>query len=1126
MTRCTPWPLTLLLALAWAPAAPAQPLPAKEDGPALGARAAALSRQAVQLYQQGRLEEAVLRAREALPLYRRLYPPESYPQGHPALANGLNNLGTLLRAQGDLAGAEPLFREALAIRRKLYPQGDAPLANSLNNLASLLRDRGDLAGAEPLYREALAMFRTLYPPERFPGGRPELAASLNNLGSLVQARGELARAEPLVREALAMSRRLYPAEQFPTGHPTLAVSLSSLGMLLRARGDLAQAEPLLQDTLAMRQKLYPPERFPNGHPAVATSLNNLGALYQDRGELARAEPYYRDALAMRRKLYPPGRYPDGHPHLAGSLNNLGILLHARGELARAEPYYRDALDMRQKLYPPGRFPRGHPELAQSLNSLGTLLQHGGELARATPLLQDALAMRRKLYPPEHFPEGHPDLARSLNNVGTLLWARGDLAGAESYYREALAMRRKLYPAERFPAGHGDLAVSLANLGILLHDRGEVAAAESLLQGALAMYRTLYPPERFPAGHPDLELGMVNLGYALQARGEAARAEPLCREALAMQQRLADLFVGAAAEAEALNYLAALPRTRDAYLSVTRLLPDRHAASYAALWDGKAAVARLLARRRQALLLTADPAARELGRRLLETRRELARLLLAPALPGEQARRARELTARKEDLEKQLAHRLPAFAALQARDRLRPEDLAKHLPAGTAFVDVLRYFRMEPDPHGAGPHGRRWTACYVAFVLAAGQPARRVELGEAAPPEAALRAWRRELAEDIRKQGTRESGSSEIPSPEAVLRKRLWEPLARQLPAGTHVLYLAPDGPLTGLPWAALPGARPGTVLLDDYTFALVPYGRFLAEQLLAGEKRQPPEKGTVLAVGAVDYDRTAVPPAREAPAGLRAGPKVRWPALPATARELDRLVQLADKRAVRQRRGSAAGTVQVLADLPGARWAHLATHGFFADEKVRSVLHLDEQAFERSRRGEKVGVGARSPLALSGLVLAGANVPARDSEQEGGAILAAEAIAGLDLDNLELAVLSACDTGLGEVAGGEGVFGLQRAFHIAGCKNVVASLWQVDDEAAAALMALFYHHLWAQKLPPIEALRQAQLTLYRHPDRIPALARERGPDFDRVARRPAAASSRARAPARLWAGFALSGAGR
>src|SRR5262249_28178671 len=141
----------------------------------------------------------------------------------------------------------------------------------------------------------------------------------------------------------------------------------------------------------------------------------------------------------------------------------------------------------------------------------------------------------------------------------------------------------------------------------------------------------------------------------------------------------------------------------------------------------------------------------------------------------------------------------------------------------------------------------------------------------------------------------------------------------------------------------------------------------------------------------------------------------------------------------------------------------------------------------------------------------------------------AEAVVGLNLTGLDLAVLSACETGLGEVAGGEGVYGLQRAFHLAGARDVVASLWRVDDEATAALMAVFYRNLWVEKKPPREALRQAQLHLYRHPGQIAGLARRRGVDFTEkelpaVTVKPGDKDNRAATA--LWAAFVLSGAGR
>ncbi|HEV3146767.1 MAG TPA: CHAT domain-containing protein, partial [Gemmataceae bacterium] len=127
----------------------------------------------------------------------------------------------------------------------------------------------------------------------------------------------------------------------------------------------------------------------------------------------------------------------------------------------------------------------------------------------------------------------------------------------------------------------------------------------------------------------------------------------------------------------------------------------------------------------------------------------------------------------------------------------------------------------------------------------------------------------------------------------------------------------------------------------------------------------------------------------------------------------------------------------------------------------------------------------------------------------------------------------ACETGLGDYTGGEGVQGLQRAFHLAGCPNAVASLWNVNDSATAALMAKFYHEMWVNNKPPIEALREAQLTIYHHPELIAELAGERGaPNQKRVLElspeelAPAKPQAAKWADTKLWAAFVLSGLGK
>jgi CHAT domain-containing protein/tetratricopeptide (TPR) repeat protein len=1013
------------------------------------------------------------------------------------------------------------------------PIEDADDRKALEARAALLDRRlgasfqqGRLTDALSLAEQVLSLRRKLYPKQEYPAGHPDLALSLNNLGAVLKTLGHAARAEALLHEALAMNRKLYPPERFANGHRVLATNLTNLGSLLRDQGELDAAEPYLRHALVMYQKLYPKERFADGHSGLATGLNNLAMLLQAQGDMAGAEPLLRDALTMRRKLYPKQRYPDGHPELAYSLNNLGMLLLARGELTAAEPVLRASLEMRQALFPKTRFPAGHPDLARSLNNLGFLLQSRRELDAAEPFYRDALAMRRAIFPKERYPAGHPELASSQNNLGSLLTELGQFAAAEPYYRECLGQRRSLFPKERFPDGSVELASSLNNLGMLLRSRGQLDAAEPHMRAALKMCRKLYPEDRFPAGHSHLALSLVNLGTLLLARGDAAAAELCCREALAMRQSQLDMLLTGAAEAEALNYLAQLPLAQDAYLTATRARRDAGSDVYSWVWQGRGVLARWLGRRRLATQAAAEPETRALANRLAQKRQALAALFVAhgPPTPA-QVQRLRTLSDEKEELEKALARALPAFARQQQSARTSPDDLRRRLPEGVVYLDLVRYVRFEFDPRRPGRDGERQTPSYVAFVLCPGREVARVELGPAAPIDAAVTAWRAALTGAREKAAVpkplRDSGKER---PEIALRRLVWAPLAKHLPPGTRSVYLAPDGALSQLPWAALPGSKPATVLLEEVALAVVPHGQLLLEALeqsarrgspRASRGRQSPEEGTLLVVGAVDYDRVA-----------RKDGKPPWGALPGTAQELARIRDLAGQRRVQSRQGAEASTTRLLAELPRARWVHLATHGFFADGHVRSVLHMEEKDYARGWQGERVGVGARSPLVLSGLVLAGANRPAGAAPGEDGGIVTAEAIAALDLDGLDLAVLSACETGLGEVAGGEGVFGLQRAFHVAGCKNVVASLWKVDDEATAALMGLFYHKLWQERLPPLEALRQAQLTLYRAPERVARLARARGPDFAKEAELPAGPHQEGRAPARLWAAFVLSGTGQ
>lgn len=378
---------------------------------------------------------------------------------------------------------------------------------------------------------------------------------------------------------------------------------------------------------------------------------------------------------------------------------------------------------------------------------------------------------------------------------------------------------------------------------------------------------------------------------------------------------------------------------------------------------------------------------------------------------------------------------------------------------------------------------------------------------------AVHAWREAIEQGSQAMAARQ-----------YLREKLWEPVERLLADGTHRVYLVPDGPLCQLPWCALPGRRTQTRLLDDYALALLPYAAYMADRI-SGQR--PPlaarAYGRFLLVGAVDYDRRPLPSNGQFATPQPDPGSVRWPALPYTATELDAIASLLPDVPTVRLMGARATSENVLAELARANWAHLATHGFFADTSEH-IVQADAAVADRLRFAQ------RDPLVLSGLVLAGANLgPAQNllglPLDESG-LITARTIAERPLSHVDMVVLSACQTAAGRAVG-DGTVGLQRAFHLAGAENVVATLWRVDDRTTALLMRLFYSYVFHDGLPPIEALRRAQRVFRSTPEQVTALAMLRGPDFTQAVRHISEAPrhSDTEPAERLWAGLVLSGPG-
>jgi hypothetical protein len=419
------------------------------------------------------------------------------------------------------------------------------------------------------------------------------------------------------------------------------------------------------------------------------------------------------------------------------------------------------------------------------------------------------------------------------------------------------------------------------------------------------------------------------------------------------------------------------------------------------------------------------------------------------------------SARKEALEAELALRIPEMSFERTLRSATAEAIAGKLPAGSALIEIVRFpLRLHFDIGNSLPPARHH---YVALVLRAGaaDAVDLVRLGEAAEIDATIAAFLTALAGERAVSGARTpsatSGVEPLSDPldlrpddplvalGADLRARLLDRLAPAL-GGCRRLFIAPDGALCRLPFEVLPMGD-GRHVLDEYRISYLVSGRDLLRFGRAPEGEPGPS--VVIAAPAYGAKKEAASGGLDARLSrLAAFPPLPWAALEGQS--------VAARLGVTPWMGEDATEGRVKA-LRSPRILHFATHGFFLEG------------------GEKDG----SPLLRSGLALAEANTwlgrrPPPGSED---GILNGEDVASMDLRETRLVVLSACKTGLGDIAVGEGVLGLRRAFVVAGARALVMALWSVPDDVTQRLMDAFYRRL--PTLGPSEALREAQMEVQR-----------------------------------------------
>jgi CHAT domain-containing protein/Tfp pilus assembly protein PilF len=867
--------------------------------------------------------------------------------------------------------------------------------------------------------------------------------------------------EPFAQRTQTLCRPIPGESVMGNSQIDLAASLNRQANHYADQALYSRAEPLYLRELAILEEVLGPK-----HPGVAAALTHLANLYNTQGFYARAEPLYQNALATLEET----RGPE-HPDVAVLLNNLALIYKAQGAYTRAEPLYERALAIDELA-----LGRDHPDTAQTLNNLANLLSAQGLYARAEPLYERALSIQELV-----LGDDHPDLAQTLNNLANLLNARGLYARAEPLYERALDIAEAAL-GERHPG----VAPLLNNLANLYRAQGMYAYAGPLYERALAIEEKALGKD-----HPSLALSLNNLAMFRLVQGRSAEALRLFTRALSVSEQRLRHEALYFSEARLTHFLQHLRTDEERLYSLLRAHPEDEDVQHLAL----SAVLLLKGRSVEAMADTSRSIYRGLGtqdRNTFERLREVRSQLAALSLRGAGSRTQRDhqllegLSRQAEALEASLAKR---SAALRAHTVLpSPEEIvsqiAAALPRDGALVEFIAY-RDSPlleNPVVPAPKPTRQLR-YLAVVLLPHAEVRAIDLG---PAESIDRA-----ASNLREALARRDAAFEAPA--QALYQLAFQPLLPLL-GDIRRVFISPDGQLGLVPFAAMHDGH--QFLVNSFDFTYLTSGRDL---LPRPQELESPRSVVVLA------DPNFNSPLRVPPSALAQAPELAvrsatpegflsslradvaaqpWTPLPGTRQEAEAIQRLIPQA---QLFLGPEATRERLLSLPTPAILHLATHGFFLE---------DSRAPTASRAIGSFGVLGEAPSALrlpdpllrSGLVLAGDSaLPADPSSptppQPGNTWVTALELAGLNLWGTELVVMSACDTGRGDVKLGQGVYGLRRAFVVAGAETVVMSLWKVNDDTTRVLMEAYYRNLLTgqgRATALREAMRWVSL-IYPHP---------------------------------------------
>jgi CHAT domain-containing protein len=809
--------------------------------------------------------------------------------------------------------------------------------------------------------------------------------------------------------------------------------LSEQVFRLQRESKFDQAIPLAERELTILKRL-----LGNEHPDVANRLSNLARLYEHQERYSEAELFYKQALEITKRLQSGNNISKSSALqlLVSSLTRLATFYRVHRRYNEAEPLYQQALEINQRELGKDDLSGG---LLFSLNNLAFVYEAQERYDKAEPLYRQALEMSRRLR--ENY---SMDVLTSLDNLASLYILQGRYNEAEVLLREKLEREKPVHLGNSQYMG-----MSLSKLAVLYHAKGDYSLAMAFREQSLQQEET-FLNRSLSYGS---ELNMISIMQILATNTSSVISFHL--------------------QTTPGNALAAR-------LALTTILQRK-----GRILDLQTSNQRLL--RKQL-----DPQGQKLFDDLFKARQQLAALIFqrSKTFSPEQYRdRVDQLNRQIEELEDQLSRRSADF-----REPIQPITLGaiqQLIPENSALVEIVKYRPFNPKK----PEYRYWSTRgpteiwlppkeaegiysedkrfgpprYAAYILHSNGDPKGIDLGDAATIDQVLTEFRDSLQDS-------QAPIVQVKQAARKIDTLVMQPI-RSLLGNTRSLLLSPAGALNLIPFEALVDEA-NRYLVETTTFTYLTSGRDLLRLQTSFPSKQPP-----LLLGDPYFERPPETIALQPPLSYQS-PKTRsgnifsqtWQPLPGTEAEVQTLTALL--KVPYPGSQSLIGTHAskgALGQVRSPTILHIATHGFFLDSPP-----------PKSNSTPSAPTPIENPLLSSGLLLAGFKLqPTKPDAQADNGILTALEVTGMDLLGTKLIVLSACNTGRGTLSTGEGVYGLRRAFVIAGAESQLFSLWRIDDGFTPKLMEAYYQKLLTGS-GRSAALRQTQLELlqsqdYNHP---------------------------------------------